>query len=71
MMAKLRIVPKENKKIKLSSEQIIQAIANYLADEEMITEAECTGVMTYFMDDDASMTVELIFDNHKDHETVQ
>lgn len=61
-MSKLRLIPKENKSIKLSSEQVIQAIANYLADEDMLTEAECSGMMTYCMDDDAGITVELIFD---------
>ena len=28
----------------------------------MLTEAECSGMMTYCMDDDAGITVELIFD---------
>ena len=64
-MSKLRIVPKENRSIKLSSDQVIQALANYLADEDMLTEAECTGVMTYMMEDDAGITVELIFDQQQ------
>ena len=62
-MSKFRLIPKENRSIKLSSDQVIQAIANYLADEDMLTEAESSGVMTYMMDDDAGMTVELIFDH--------
>jgi len=62
-MSKFRLIPKENRSIKLSSDQVIQAIANYLADEDMLTEAESSGVMTYMMDDDAGITVELIFDH--------
>jgi hypothetical protein len=61
-MKEIKVYSKLDKRITLKSEQVIQALANYLADEDMIDDFETTGTMIYKMNDDASVTIDLTFD---------
>jgi hypothetical protein len=67
-MPKFKVISPSGRKIKLDSDQVIQALANYLVDEDMLHESEHQGSMYYKMDDDAGITIELIFDNSQDIE---
>jgi hypothetical protein len=60
-MSNFKLVIPDDKKFVLSSEQVIEALANYLADMEMIGLNESQGTMRYYMNNDAGMTVELSF----------
>ena len=60
-MPNFKLVIPDDKKFVLSSEQVIEALANYLADMDMIDISESEGTMRYYMNDDAGMTVELSF----------
>ena len=67
-MAKFKVITNGGSTIKLDPDQVIQALANYLVDEDMLHESEQTGSMHYQMNSDASMTIELIFDDLQDIE---
>jgi hypothetical protein len=56
-----QLTEQADKTIKLDMDQVIQALANYLADQNLIDEFETEGSMTYKMNNDASITVELHF----------
>tara|TARA_Y100000590_G_scaffold24834_1_gene28291 strand:+ start:41799 stop:41999 length:201 start_codon:yes stop_codon:yes gene_type:complete len=60
-MSKFRVIEKSNKTFILKQENVIEAIANFLADAGMLEEDETEGKMTYKMNKDASITVELHF----------
>ena len=59
-----------SRKIKLDSDQVIQALANYLVDEDMLHESEHNGTMHYHMTADAGITIELLFDQSDDKENL-
>ena len=61
-MKEINLYEKADKVITLTSEQVIQALANYLADRNMIDEFETDGTMVYKMNNDAGITIELSFD---------
>jgi|TARA_B110000444_G_scaffold203845_1_gene196486 hypothetical protein len=61
-MAKFKVITSGSKKIKLDSDQVIQALANYLVDEDMLHESEHNGTMHYHMTANAGITIELLFD---------
>ena len=67
-MPKFKVITNGGRKIKLDSDQVIEALANYLVDEDMLHESEHQGTMYYKMDDDAGITIELMFDNSDDIE---
>lgn len=48
--------------IKLNMDQVIQALADYLYENEMIDEFETNGTMVYELNNDASVTIKLRFD---------
>lgn len=60
-MSNFKLLIPDDKKFVLSSEQVIEALANYLADMEMIGLNESEGTMRYYMNSDAGITVELSF----------
>ena len=61
-MKEINLYEKADKVITLKSDQVIQAFANYLADNNMIDQFETNGTMVYKMNNDASITIELDFD---------
>lgn len=61
-MKEVNLYDKADKVITLTSEQVIQALANYLADRNMIDEYETDGTMVYKMNNDAGIIIELSFD---------
>ena len=61
-MKEINLYEKADKVITLKSDQVIQALANYLADNNMIDQFETDGTMVYKMNNDASITIELDFD---------
>ena len=61
-MAKFKVITSGSRKIKLDSDQVIQALANYLVDEDMLHESEHNGTMHYHMTANAGITIELLFD---------
>mgnify|MGYP001406193929 CR=1 FL=1 len=61
-MKEINLYEKADKVITLKSDQVIQALANYLADNNMIDQFETNGTMVYKMNNDASITIELDFD---------
>jgi hypothetical protein len=61
-MKEINLYEKADKVITLTSEQVIQALANYLADRNMIDEFETDGTMVYKMNNDAGIIIELSFD---------
>ena len=61
-MKEINLYEKADKVITLTSEQVIQALANYLADRNMIDEYETDGTMVYKMNNDAGIIIELSFD---------
>ena len=66
-MSKFKVIEKADKTFILEEEHVIEAIANFLADAELLDESETEGKMTYKMNKDASITVELHFAKGKDH----
>jgi len=66
-MSKFKVIEKADKTFILEEEHVIEAIANFLADCELLDESETEGKMTYKMNKDASITVELHFAKGKDH----
>lgn len=62
-MNKFRVVEKADKTFLLKEEHVIEAIANFLADAGMLKDDETEGKMTYKINNDASITVELHFAN--------
>ena len=48
--------------IKLNMDQVIQALADYLFEHEMIDELETSGTMVYELNNDASVTIKLKFE---------
>ena len=52
---------KDDKIIDLNVDQVIQALANYLHDHGYIKESQTDGMMTYEINDDATITVKLNF----------
>jgi len=60
-MTEFKLIIPDDKKFTLNSDQVIEALANYLADMEMIDPSEFEGSMRYYMNEDAGMTVELSF----------
>ena len=48
--------------IKLNMDQVIQALADYLYENEMIDEFETNGTMVYELNKDASVTIKLRFE---------
>jgi uncharacterized protein YpiB (UPF0302 family) len=62
-MNKFRVVEKADKTFLLKEEHVIEAIANFLADAGMLKDDETEGKMTYKINKDASITVELHFAN--------
>lgn len=66
-MTKFTVIEKADKTFILEEEHVIEAIANFLADAELLDESETEGKMTYKMNKDASITVELHFAKGKDH----
>ena len=67
-MAKFKVITNGSRKIKLDSDQVIQALANYLVDEDMLHYSEHNGTMHYHMTDDAGISIELTFDQSDDIE---
>tara|TARA_Y100000591_G_C21608576_1_gene581651 strand:- start:327 stop:518 length:192 start_codon:yes stop_codon:yes gene_type:complete len=63
----MRIIEKADKIVKLTQDQVIQALANYLDDNDMLKEHEAEGKMMYKMNDDASITIELHFTSPTNH----
>ena len=55
------IVPERT--IKLNMDQVIQALADYLFEHEMIDELETSGTMVYELNNDASVTIKLKFES--------
>lgn len=51
----------DDKIINLNVDQVIQALANYLHDHGYIKESQTDGMMTYEINDDATITVKLNF----------
>jgi|DEB0MinimDraft_6_1074348.scaffolds.fasta_scaffold561858_2 acetylglutamate kinase len=51
----------DDKVINLNVDQVIQALANYLHDEGFINPNQTDGMMTYEINDDATITVKLLF----------
>lgn len=51
----------DDKIINLNVDQVIQALANYLHDHDYIKESQTDGMMTYEINDDATITVKLNF----------
>ena len=49
--------------IKLNMDQEIQALADYLYENEMIDEFETNGTMVYELNNDASVTIKLRFES--------
>ena len=49
--------------IKLNMDQVIQALADYLYENEMIDEFETNGTMVYELNNDASVTIKLRFES--------
>ena len=49
--------------IKLNMDQVIQALADYLFENEMIDELETSGTMVYELNNDASVTIKLKFES--------
>ena len=49
--------------IKLNMDQVIQALADYLYENEMIDEFETNGTMVYELNNDASVTIKLKFES--------
>tara|TARA_X000000950_G_scaffold108934_1_gene137320 strand:- start:6940 stop:7119 length:180 start_codon:yes stop_codon:yes gene_type:complete len=49
--------------IKLNMDQVIQALADYLFEHEMIDELETSGTMVYELNNDASVTIKLKFES--------
>lgn len=66
-MTKFTVIEKADKTFILEEEHVIEAIANFLADAELLDESETEGKMTYKMNKDASITVELHFAKGRDH----
>jgi hypothetical protein len=66
-MTKFKVIEKADKTFILDEEHVIEAIANFLADAELLDESETEGKMTYKMNKDASITVELHFAKGRDH----
>ena len=66
-MSKFKVIEKADKTFILEEEHVIEAIANFLADAGFLDESETEGKMTYKMNKDASITVELHFAKGKDH----
>ena len=60
-MKKFRVIETANKTFLLKQEHVIEAIANFLADAGKLEDSETEGKMTYKMNNDASITVELHF----------
>jgi|TARA_B000000557_G_scaffold260908_1_gene259020 uncharacterized protein YpiB (UPF0302 family) len=60
-MKQFRVIEKADKTFILKEENVIEAIANFLSDAGMLEEHETEGKMTYKMNKDASITVELHF----------
>ena len=60
-MSKFKVIEKADKTFILEEEHVIEAIANFLADSGLLDESETEGKMTYKMNKDASITVELHF----------
>ena len=44
-------------------DQVIQALADYLYENEMIDEFETNGTMVYELNNDASVTIKLRFES--------
>jgi hypothetical protein len=63
----MHIIQKAEKVVKLTQDQVIEALANYLDDNNMLKEHEVEGKMMYKMNDDASITIELHFTNLTNH----
>jgi|TARA_B100000989_G_scaffold297638_1_gene284067 hypothetical protein len=61
-MKEINLYEKADKIVTLKSDDVIQALANYLADKNMIDDFETNGTMVYKMNNDASITIELNFD---------
>ena len=66
-MSKFKVIEKADKTFILEEQHVIEAIANFLADSGVLDESETEGKMTYKMNKDASITVELHFANGTDH----
>ena len=66
-MSKFKVIEKADKIFILEEQHVIEAIANFLADSGVLDESETEGKMTYKMNKDASITVELHFAKGKDH----
>ena len=49
--------------MKLNMDQVIQALADYLYENEMIDEFETNGTMVYELNNDASVTIKLRFES--------
>jgi hypothetical protein len=60
-MKKFRVVHRADKTFLLKEEHVIEAIANFLADTGKLKDSESEGKMTYKVNNDASITVELHF----------